>query len=132
MPGCGQPSASVSGEVTFDGEPIGKGHITFTPIAGQGGKDVGAPIVDGRYTVADLPPGRKLAHVFAVKKVSFASTSAEMARKAAEARQGGNYDGLVEPADMIPANADGNDVEVDIQPGPNVHNLHLKKPAKKN
>jgi hypothetical protein len=130
VPGCSQPTASVSGEITYEGQPVGKGYITFTPSAGQSGKDAGAPIADGRYAVASLPPGRKWVRVIAVKKVNFASTSAEMAKKAADARQVHSYDGLVDSADTIPEDAEGNGVEVDIQAGANSLDFHLKKPVK--
>jgi hypothetical protein len=31
LSGCGPPTAAVSGEVTYDGRPVGDGYITFTP-----------------------------------------------------------------------------------------------------
>jgi hypothetical protein len=122
--GCGSSTASVSGEVTFDGKPV-DGHITFTPADGKG-KDGGGPITGGRYTVAGLPPGRKMVKVIAVRKVNFASTSEEMKQKAAEAQKAGNYDGLVDPADTIPDNAVGNNVEVELKAGDNTRDIHLK------
>jgi hypothetical protein len=129
--GCGQSLANVSGVVTYDGQPVDDGYITFTPTDGKG-KDVGGPIVGGRYTVTEMPPGRKLVKVIGVRKVNFASTSEEMMRKASEARKSGNYDGLVDPADTIADNAEGNNTEVEIKAGDNTHDVHLKKTAKKN
>jgi hypothetical protein len=129
LSGCGSSQGTVSGEVTYEGQPVGNGYITFTPVGGQG-KDAGGPIVNGRYQQIQLPPGTKVARILAVKKVSFASTSEEMKRKAADARRDGDYNGLVEPADTIADTAEGNNVEVEIAAGDNVHDFHLKKPAK--
>jgi hypothetical protein len=128
--GCGSSTANVSGEVTYDGTPVGDGYVTFTPADGKG-KDAGGPIVAGRYRIADLPPGSKMVKIIAVKKVNFASTSEEMMRKAAEARKAGNYGGLVDPADTIPENAQGNNARVEIKLGDNSHDFHLKKPGKR-
>ena len=55
---------------------------------------------------------------------------AEMAKKAAQARLADDYDGLVDPADTIPEDAEGNNVQVEINAGDNVRDFHLKKPAK--
>jgi len=54
--GCGEgdPLAakrgSVSGTVTFDGQPVEEGRITFTPV-GTEGQLAGAEIKDGEYSI---------------------------------------------------------------------------------
>jgi hypothetical protein len=130
LSGCGPSAASVFGEVTYDGKPVEDGYITFTPADGKG-KDAGGPIASGRYRITELPPGPKVVKVIGVKKVNFASTSDEMMRKADEARKAGNYSGLVDPADTIPENAQGNNAQIDLKVGENLHDFHLKKPAKR-
>jgi hypothetical protein len=130
LSGCGSSTATVSGEVTYEGQPVGDGYVTFTPVDGKG-KDAGGPITGGRYQVTGLPPGLKVVKVVAVKKVNFASTSKEMMQRAAEARKLGNHDGLVDPADTIPENAEGNNVRVELQAGDNAHAFHLRKPGRK-
>ena len=130
LPGCGSSTATVSGEVTYDGQPVGDGYVTFTPADGKG-KDTGGPITGGHYEVAGLPPGPKVVKVIAVKKVNFASSSEEMMQRAAEARKTGNHDGLVDPADTIPANAEGNNAAVELKAGASKHDVHLHKPATK-
>ena len=130
LAGCGSSLASVSGQVTYDGKPVEEGYITFTPADGKG-KDAGGPIKNGRYRVTELPPGPKVVKVIGLKKVSFASTSEEMQRKASEARKAGNYDGLVDPADTIPENAEGNNVKIDLKPGEQTQNYDLKSPARR-
>ena len=34
--GCGGPETTVNGEVTYDGQPVRRGYVTFTPADGQG------------------------------------------------------------------------------------------------
>jgi hypothetical protein len=68
--------------------------------------------------------------VIAVKPVNFASSSEEMMQRAAKARQSGNHDGLVDPADAIPENAEGNNAKIEVRPGEQTHNFGLKSPAK--
>jgi hypothetical protein len=130
LPGCGSPAAAVSGEVTYEGQPVGEGYITFTPADGKG-KDAGAPIANGRYALAGLLPGPKVVKVVAVRQVNFASTSEEMRQKAATAQKAGRYDGLVDPADTIPDAAEGNNARVELRAGDNKQDFHLKKPAAK-
>jgi hypothetical protein len=131
LPGCGPSAATVSGEVTYEGQPVGDGYITFTPADGKG-PDGGGQIAEGRYQVAGLPPGPKVVKVVAVRKVNFAASSDEMMRRAAEARKRGSHDGLVDPADTIPANAVGNNARVELKVGENRHDIHLKAPPRGN
>jgi len=53
--GCstGPAVGTVTGDVTFDGQPVKDGRISFTPLDGQASTG-GAPIVDGKFT-ADVP-----------------------------------------------------------------------------
>ena len=57
--GCGDNSGNyeVSGTVTWDGQPIPKGFISFIPDKDKGnsGPGGGAEIVDGKYRT---PPGK--------------------------------------------------------------------------
>jgi hypothetical protein len=126
LSGCGPTTATVSGEITYEGKPVEDGYITFTPADGKG-TDAGGPITSGRYRITKVPPGPKVVKVIGVKKVNFASTSAEMMQKAAEARKAGNYGGLVDPADTIPENAQGNNAQIALNVGENSHDFHLKK-----
>lgn len=128
LAGCGQSTGSVEGEVTYDGQPVENGTITFLPADGKG-PQVGGKILNGRYTVADVPPGPKVVQVDAVKAVTFARTSDEMARRATASIGRGNRAGIIDPADIIPANAEGNHAAVAIKPGKQALNFHLKKPS---
>ncbi len=126
--GCGTGAATVTGEVTYEGQPVGDGTITLTPEDGKGPK-VGGTSTAGRYTVPGVLPGPKIAHVEAYKRVNFASSSEEMMKKAAEAKRRGDDSGLVDAADVIPANAEGNGRRVDVKPGANTFDFRLMRPA---
>jgi hypothetical protein len=52
--GCGGSEATVSGQVTVDGNPLKDGIIRFIPADGKTAVD--APVVDGKYT-AVVPAG---------------------------------------------------------------------------
>src|SRR5690242_20151480 len=80
--GCGGGAASVSGAVTFNGEPVGEGFITFLPADGKGPSAAG-PIESGHFAVDHLTPGPKVVKIEAVKQVPFARTSEEMKKRAA-------------------------------------------------
>jgi hypothetical protein len=128
--GCSSPNGTVSGEVTYDGQPVTNGTVTFLPTDGKGAV-TGGPVTDGHYRVENVPPGPKLVLVEAVKKVPFARSSEEMAQRHADKKAKGDGSGLIDPADEIPANAEGNNAKFDVAPGQQAHNLSLKKPAGK-
>jgi hypothetical protein len=53
--GCGGRAAKLSGHVTYKGQPVGGGSVSFYPKTGGGYSAIIAP--DGTYTTTDLPPG---------------------------------------------------------------------------
>jgi hypothetical protein len=128
--GCGGGAASVSGNVSFNDEPVGHGFITFLPADGKGPSAAG-PIEGGHFALDNLTPGPKVVKIEAVKKVPFARTSEEMAKRAAVNKFVGDGSGLIDPADVIPRNAEGNNAKVDIKPGNQIHDFHLKGFAKR-
>jgi hypothetical protein len=126
--GCGSNTATVIGEVTYDGQAVGDGTITFLPADGKG-QPASGKIVKGAYTVDNVLPGRKVVQIVAVKAVPFARSSEEMAQMAAANRDRGDGSGLIDPADVIPSNAQGNNAVVEIKPGRQTHAVHLNKPG---
>jgi hypothetical protein len=56
LTGCGASDgvdrASVSGKVTFDGQPVQEGSIVFTPTAGTTGPMCFVAIANGSYSIA--------------------------------------------------------------------------------
>jgi hypothetical protein len=69
-----------------------------------------------------------LVKIDAVKKIHFAQTS-EDAKKAAVNKVFGDGSGLIEPADIIPPNAEGNNTTITVEPGDQIRNFALKKPG---
>ena len=126
--GCGDSTAVVSGNVTYDGQAVENGFIQFQPIDNKGAS-CGGPITDGRYEI-ETSPGKKLVQVMATKAVQYGRRNPEEeARLVREAAARGDQSGIVERADVIPPNAEGNNVEVDFQPGSQTLDFDLKQPA---
>jgi hypothetical protein len=118
LTGC-QPASSVHGEVTYEGSPVGRGEVTLLPPGGHGAAFSG-PINDGKYKIDNVPAGPKKAQIIAVKQIHFAKTQAEAAHRDPSAAP--------ETADLIPADAEGNNQTVETTAGDQELNFHLKKP----
>ncbi len=56
LPGCGGSSgpqrANAAGKVTFDGQPVEQGAISFAPMGNTTGPSSGGEIIDGHYSIA--------------------------------------------------------------------------------
>jgi hypothetical protein len=128
LAGCGS-STSVSGNVTYETKPVGNGAITFLPADGHG-PAAGAPIVDGRYLIDNLMPGKKLVQIVAVKKNNLPASNEERERQAKENAKRGNTNRIVERADEIPADAVGNNRQIDVQSGSQTFDFDLKPKAR--
>jgi hypothetical protein len=126
--GCGTKTATVSGEASYDGQPIEDGNITFLPEDGQSAI-AGGPIRNGKYHIENVPPGVKVVKIEAVKAISFARSSEEMAKLQEAAKAKGNATGIIDPADIIPPNAEGNNTKIELRIGNQTHHFHLKKPG---
>ena len=125
--GCGNPTV-VNGNVTYEGKAVDNGSIVFLPEDGAGPTS-GGPIAAGQYRVACPTPGKKIVQIIGVKKVNFAQSSEEMERAAKEGIAKGDATGIIDRADVIPANAEGNNTTVALQPGQQTLDFHLKRPA---
>jgi hypothetical protein len=128
--GCSQKT-SVSGKVTYNGEPVEKGMISFKPSGGTG-RSFGAPIENGAYEVSEALPGAWTAVIVGVKKINFAMSSEEAARKANENKSAsGALAGHVsEAADYIPEDAEGNSKTVEITAGSQTMDFDVKGPPR--
>jgi len=63
--GCsGATTATVSGSVTFNGQPVERGAISLWPEDGKGSV-AGAGIENGRYTIERVAPGVKIVRLTA-------------------------------------------------------------------
>lgn len=127
--GCADSNlGTVSGTVTYEGTPVENGNITFLPVDGLG-EPAGGPITAGAYTVTEVPPGKKIVEVIAVEEVDVALSTEDMARRAAEAQTRGDRPGAIEPADVVPPNAAGNNQQHDVVAGDQKLDLTLTKPG---
>ena len=125
--GCGS-STAVTGSVSYEGQPVESGSITFLPADGQG-PSAGAAISGGQYRVDEIAPGEKIVQIVGLKEISFARSSAEMAQQAEEAARRGTASAAVEQASEIPADAEGNNATVEVKPGTQTLDFQLKRPA---
>jgi hypothetical protein len=68
--GCGGGKIALKGEVTFDGQPVPEGSISFEPADGKG-PVTGGVITAGAYRLegeAGTTPGEKVVRITAVRK----------------------------------------------------------------
>lgn len=123
--GC-DGSNRVSGAVSYDGKPVEKGQIIFLPKDGQG-PIVGAPIFDGKYKVANLPPGSKTVQISSNKRTGpVVRNLDEIAKKG----DPGDNTTDIEPDPLaIPADAVGNQTSIEIRGSQTNLDFHLKKPG---
>ncbi|MBX9677372.1 MAG: hypothetical protein K2X38_01325 [Gemmataceae bacterium] len=117
--GCGGPSAPVTGSVTYEGNPVEEGAITFLPTDGKEASR-GAMIKGGRYA-ADMVPGKWTVQISGGRKLA-APASSEDAYKKGQ---------LADKAGMVPPNALGNGGAIEIKPGPQTFDFALTKPGPK-
>jgi hypothetical protein len=126
--GCSEPAATVSGEVTYDGQPVKKGYVTFAPADGKG-PAVGAEIADGRYAAEKVPPGPKVVKVEASSGPGpSVQSSADAAKLSKEWKGKLGPDGIIR-TETVPDSAEGNNQKYDAKAGAQTLDLHLKKPA---
>ncbi len=123
--GCGggsgeKPTASVTGKVTFNGEPVKGGSLNFAPAGGgaEPGKPGTAEIgEDGTYSVSTYGDGDGA--VVGPHTVSYSAPSPE----AAEAEGGdeghvaakpSEYDGLVPKETKVTVESGGSTIDVEL------------------
>lgn len=111
--------ASVTGEVTLDGQPVGPGgHIVFLPQSGGEGRQASAAIDGGKYAIpAERGPslGPCRVEITWDKKTGKQLPSADPGFMMDETRQ------------AIPTKYNRQStLTVEITPGANVHNFHLQ------
>jgi len=60
--GCGSPFVSADGRVTFDGESVQDGTISFESFDGQGPSS-GGSVANGQYRIERITPGKKIVRI---------------------------------------------------------------------
>src|SRR5262245_50489194 len=114
--GCGGNGSTVSGTVTFNGEPIENGHINFYPADGKGAP-VGGEIKNGKYTAKNVTPGKNKVEVISYAKTPGTGSMDDAIKAAKDAKL---------PADMVAPNDEGNGQTHEIGTGSSELNLTLK------
>src|SRR5262245_4938656 len=67
--GCfSNSTGTVSGSVTFNGKPLAKGLVTFSPAGGKGGT-AGGEIVGGKFEVKEIVPAQYQVSIAAVPEL---------------------------------------------------------------
>jgi hypothetical protein len=129
-PGCSRTN-SLSGTVTYNGESVGKGSISFQPADGKG-QAFGAEVIDGKYTVETVTPGRFIASIRGVHERLAPQSTEEMIKQYEAAKAAGKttLDHFGQPADYIPEDAEGNSQTVEIESGANTLDFALKGPPR--
>jgi hypothetical protein len=123
LTGCGGSSSGISGSVTYEGQPVENGNITFNPADGKG-PQAGGTITDGQYKIDHVTPGRKVVKIQSVPKIVFAQDM--------EARKNAPKPTAVVagPPEGIPPDAEGNNATIDVVAGHQEFNFQLKRKAK--
>jgi hypothetical protein len=116
---------SLSGSVTYNGEPVENGSITFASADGSG-PGFGAKVVDGRYKTDKVRRGQHIVYVRGLTKAP--RLTREVFAKLRE--QSGKRAGL--PVDYIPENAAGNSQTLEIEGGRQVLDFKIKGPPRRN
>jgi hypothetical protein len=121
-PGCGSNRNTIEGAVTFDGQPVERGSITFEPASGEG-PSAGGTIQNGRYKIdADgITPGEMVVRISAAR-----STGKKV--EAGPPEPPGTMVDEVRP--YIPANYNERSVlTVQVKPGKTTQDFALKSQA---
>jgi hypothetical protein len=119
--GCGQ-SNSLSGKVTYNGEPVQSGSVRFDSSDGSG-PGFGAEVADGKYSTDKVRLGKHRVYVRGLQDAPPMTREQQM-----DSRKSGNRYGL--PVDYIPEDAEGNGQTVEITSGSNTLDFELKGPPR--
>lgn len=130
--GCGDKGATLSGKVTYNGQPVELGTIAFRPTDGRGQVFAG-DIKDGVYTITGAQAGQRRVEIRGLRAFERSHSQADAAKAAAEAQAAGNVDpnGLVNPQDYIPENAEGNYKDVEVPAGDGTLDFAITGPPRK-
>jgi hypothetical protein len=140
LAGCSRKS-TVTGAVTFDGQKVKTGYISFLPADGKG-PTAGGQIKDGYYRVANVAPGLKRIEVVgggsheAAKVTPATRPTAQQAIQkqrdevAQSMRQRRKVNGPTEEG-VIPPDAVGNRQQLEVKSGSQTLDINLESPKKR-
>jgi phage tail sheath gpL-like len=121
--GCGGGDSAqlVSGSVTYNGQPVENGYITFSPTSA--GQSFAAPIVGGKYRSDKAATGQFQILITATNDAPIAASREEAAKQSAERRK-------KSPPQHIPEDAAGNGQTVEIKDGAQTLDFALTGPPR--
>jgi hypothetical protein len=129
LTGCGAGNkATITGKVTYEGQPVESGFITFFP-EDQRGTTAEGEIINGEYSVSNLTPGKKRVFISITEQVEPTTTNVSKSREEANAER-------LKPRKRkpssskqpLPGNFSGNNKIVDIDSGTQQLDFPLGKP----
>jgi hypothetical protein len=128
--GCGGPPQAIArGRVTLDGESLAHGTIAFLPADGKG-PTAGGIVTAGGYEVLGMAPGLKLIRVEGFDaEAAFPATTTELAEQAAARPRKPSEPAAA--ADIVPADAAGNNTERDVGAGEQVIDIAISRGARR-
>jgi hypothetical protein len=122
--GCGGGDASgVSGAVTYNGEPVEDGYVTFSPTGS--GNSFGAKVVDGQYAAKNDKAGQFTVLVQG-NRIDQVPKTREEAERIAKAQAGKPP----QSPNYIPEDAEGNNQTVEITGGEQTLDFALTGPPR--
>lgn len=129
--GCGGtgPTATVTGTVTYNGQPVKTGAITFTSKGGKGGVS-GGTITDGKFTVRDVPHGPTTVFISAGGGEKTGPISSEESHAQSAKYKGKQLPGGSVQLSAVPADAIGNNTEISVSGTEVKMDFDLKPPTK--
>ena len=134
LSGCGGGGGkhTISGTVTYEGNKIESGYVSFFPESGAG-QTGGGEIIDGEYTASNVSLGKNKVTV-TVTQIANEREGAPPSRAEANRQRLSGLKHSRKPAKTtsrrsVPANAGGNNEVYDITSSTTKLDIHLTKPA---
>jgi hypothetical protein len=123
--GCfSNSNGTVSGKVTFNGKPLDKGQVMFSPTGATGGT-AGGEIVAGKYEVADITPASYQVTVAATPEVKIVMPGDPETKRALTDEE------LRARIDPLPADTTGKEQTLEVKGGSQTLDFKLESKAGK-
>ncbi len=125
LAGClSNSSGTVSGSVTFNGQPVEKGLITFSPTGKMGGT-AGGDILAGRFRVEKLVPAEYQVSVAALPELKIVMPGdPETKRTLTDAE-------IRARIDPLPPDTTGKEQTIDVKAGAQVLDFKLESKSRR-
>lgn len=135
LPGCGGARSTVSGSVTYDGQPVEDGSIRLHPTGDTQGQGGSAPIVGGRYEMksdAGLLAGNYTVMISAFREASAAEIAARRDSEESGEEDDPERAALVAKTAartqyLPPKYNQASEIKVELAPGENTKDFDLSK-----